>query len=160
MPRTFQEIARELADAFTTDTRTNGDEFYKVRDDAPKWTQGVPLAAHDAVDGRLPCDWLYSIIADAAEFVAEFDDADAAREDAGSFANRCVDTYTGDLFRWASIPQNRVLCDEAAEEFGARDGVTLDSVAVELWIRSGQYLAAERVLFAVLDAIAAADDDN
>lgn len=156
MSRTFQEIARELADAFTTDNRTNGEHFHRLRDDAPEWTRDVPRAAHEAVDGRLPCDWLYGIIADAADFAAEFPDADAARDDAASFADRSTDTYTGDLFRWAAIPQNRELCDEAAEEYGARDGVTLDSAAVETWIRSGQYLAAERVLFAVLDAIDAA----
>lgn len=148
----FQQKARELAGSFAVGTRGNGEEFFRLRDDAPEWAQAVPRAAHCAVDGRFPCDWLYRLAAHAADWAAGFDSAQDACEAAGEFADGATDIYTDALYRWASIPANRALCDLAAEEFGGGPA-TIDTFAVETFFRSGQHYAAELVARAVVHAI-------
>ena len=155
----YQKIARQLADAFTTSTRASGEEYHKLRDDAPEWTKAVPKNAHDAVDGRLPCDWLYRLAANAADWAAGFGEAEAARDAVCEFADDSTDVYTNALYLWAASPANRALCDRAAEEFGGGPA-TIDTAAVETFFRSGQYLAAELVARAVIDAIADATPEE
>ena len=152
----FQIVARELAAAFVTGKRENGDTFYKLADDAPAWMDGISREAHEAVDGsdpRLPCDWIYSLCASAADAATEYETADDARDAAGTFADSNCDDATNALCLWAgSHGYNRALCDEAVAEYGQpADG--FDSAGVERFFRMGQYLGAERVFNCIVSAI-------
>jgi len=161
---TFQKLARKLAGAFVVANRDNGAEFYKLADGAPAWIKAVPRAAHVAVDGpdpRMPSDWIYRLASRAADFAAEYADAENARDAAGEFAENVCDDSTAALYDWAgSNGYNRALCDEAAEEFGqpagsGAFGTGFDSGTVDRFFRMGQAIGAERVLFCIVDAIEA-----
>ena len=146
---TFQEAARELAAAFTTGTRPSGETFSKLADTAAPWTKTVPHAVHVAVDNRAPCDWIYRQMASAADMVAEHESAEDARDAAAEFADSAVDVYTDRLFQWATEGRNRDLCDEAAQDMRHAP-----AAAVE-WIRLGQFYAAERIVYAVIQSVEA-----
>lgn len=159
----FQAVARELNGAFVQGERTDGERFWKLRDDAPEWIDAAELAhsCHVAIDGRdprFPSDYVYGVMAHAAAFAVDYDDADDARDAIGDFADGETDSYNATLFQWVSHPRNMALADEAAEEYGVTlepreiDGGEFSS-AVRRWAQRGQYLAAERIAAAIVDAI-------
>jgi hypothetical protein len=108
---------------------------------------------HAAVDDRPPCDWVYEIASRAADLVMEFETADDARDCLSDFADGAVDIYTADLFRWAENGRNRDLCERAVSEYG-QPGDGFDTDTVSRWISAGQFMAAEWIAAAILDAIA------
>jgi hypothetical protein len=155
----FQTVARELSGAFELATRSTEENFYRIRRDAPAWIADggweVMKSVHEAVDGRdcrLPDDYIYRLAARAAEFVAGHDDADDARDSAGEFADSAVDVSIPRLFAWASDhANNRALADEAGENIPAHhESFQAYAIAV---LQGGQYLAAERVAAAIIDAV-------
>lgn len=156
----FQTVAGELSAAFETSTRTNGDTFYRIRETAPAWilcddepsTPGLMYRIHAAVDDRPPCDWIYETASRAADWSTEFETVEAARDCVHEFADSVVDIYTGDLFHWAESDRNRELCDRAVSEFG-QPGDGFDTGTVSRWISGGQFMAAEWIAGAILDAI-------
>ena len=161
----FQTVARELAAAFETATRTSGVEFKRIRPGALEWVKSseLSLAAHEAVDGpdpRFPCDWVYSLMARAAEWLADsgHETADAARDSIGEFADSAVDIGTAELFSWAAEHgYNRALADEFfANSFDAgaamAGGFERGAVAA---LQGGQYLGAERVAAVIVEAVEA-----
>ena len=159
----FQAVARELAAAFETATRTSGVEFKRIRPGALDWVKSAELAraAHEAVDGsdpRFPCDWVYSLMARAADWLADrnFADADAARDAIGEFADGAVDVSIPRLFSWAADhANNRALADEFfADSFdaGAAMAGGFESGVVAA-LQGGQYLGAERVASAIVEAV-------
>lgn len=123
---TIQAVAKELADAFTTDTRNDGTTFHKFADDAPEWItekneDGAYLShrIHQAIDGRLPDDWVYEHASYIADRLTEFEDIDAMRDAAYEIAGNLVDVYSSARLKWlASNLNNVALCDEAVEEIG------------------------------------------
>lgn len=159
---TFQTVAAELAAAFETARRPGGEKFFRFRKDAPGWMDGLALSCHESVDGsdpRLPSDWIYSLMARAADYVADnlFEDASEAGRNVDGFAESCCDFGTADLFAWAADhAYNRALADEYAENAGMDYGQKLcggfETAAVAA-LRGGQYLAAERVILRMIDAI-------
>jgi hypothetical protein len=155
----FQTVAGELAAAFETSKRTSGETFYRLHENAPEWIVcdesnyvGLMYRVHTAVDDRPPCDWVYEIASRAADWIMEFETADDARDCLSDFADGAVDIYTADLFRWAENGCNRELCDRAVSELG-QPGAGFDSDTVSRWIKGGQYMAAEWIAAAILDAI-------
>lgn len=157
---TFRAVAAELAAAFETATRTNGETFHRIRRDAAPWVAGdgaasIMHSAHVAVDGpdcRLPCDFIYRLAARAAEFIAGHDSADAARDAVGEFADSAVDVSIPRLFSWAADhANNRALADDFMAERGGGGG-GFETMAVAA-LQGGQYLAAERVASAMIDAV-------
>lgn len=163
MKTTFQTIARELARSFVVAERTNGDQFYKITENAPAWLDDGDFMReiHETLDGkdcRLPCDWVYRMTAAAASAASEHETADEARDESGSFADSAVDIWNAGALAWAgSSPYNTALCDEAADEFQTACNYATEgfSSAVLRWARGGQYLGAERIYLAVVDAIEA-----
>lgn len=160
---TFRTVAAEMSAAFVTATRTNGETFYKFKKDAPAWiadnSAELMRGVHEAVDGRdcrLPDDFIYRLAALAAEFVSQFDDADDARGSVCDFADGVVETSIPRLFAWAADhANNRALADEFfSESFdaGARMASGFESGVVAA-LQGGQYLAAERVAAAIIDAV-------
>jgi hypothetical protein len=153
---TFQLVARELAGAFVVGKRPDGEEFYKLRDGVAGWVKKIPRAVHEAADGpdpRLPSDWLYGLMDNAANFITDHETAESARDAAADFADGNCDVYTAQLFAWsADNARNRELCDAAVAEYGQpADG--FDTASVERFLRMGQYLGAERVALAMIDAV-------
>lgn len=156
----FQTVAGELSAAFETAKRTSGETFYRIRETAPDWilsgddpfTPGLLYRVHAAVDDRPPCDWVYEIASRAADWATEFETVEDARDCLRDFADGAVDVYTADLFRWAENGRNRDLCERAVSEYG-QPGDGFDTDTVSRWISGGQFLGAEWIAAAILDAI-------
>jgi hypothetical protein len=156
----FQTVAAELSAAFETAARASGETFYRIRETAPDWilcdnepfAPGLMYRVHAAVDDRSPCDWVYETASRAADWAEEFETVEAARDCVREFADGIVDIYTEDLFRWAISGHNRELCERAVSEFG-QPGDGFDTGTVSRWISGGQFMAAEWIAGAILDAI-------
>lgn len=146
---TVETVAAELAAAFCSDKRPDGDTFYMLKKDCASWiTSGLMRKFHEAVDDRLPNDWTYEAIAIFADNLTQYEDCDAMRDASGELADGQVDIYNHDRARWlASHLGNHALCDEAVSE-GLCDGKDIDQT-----IGCGQYLALERILQATISAI-------
>lgn len=63
---TKRELARDLAGAFVSQTRRDGDEFLTLREGAPDWMRAVVQSAHGEF---LPDDTRYQMIADTVELL-------------------------------------------------------------------------------------------
>lgn len=164
MATMFQTVAQELADAFTTDTRDDGKTFYKLKDERAEWIskdyeEGPVGRAHAALDDRMPDDWVYEQCASIAGVLAEYEDADGARDSIGELVDGFVDTYNNHRAAWlASHLLNGALCDEAVEEYGSDypEGGIYDIIGL------GQSLALTRIaneLIAVVESEAEERED-
>ena len=148
----FSDVASELSEAFTTTRREASDKDIYVLKDEYKRSSGwvgsdLMMRFHKAIDDRLPDDWIYELIAQGADSLSEYDEADDAREAVHEIADGMVDVYNSDILRWLADHQmNAYLCDEAAEEYGA-DHDTIKRAQL------GQYLGATRVLYEMIEAI-------
>lgn len=120
MPATLQTVAGELAEAFESAERSNGDTFYKLRDGSPEWMTDAIHAAHGDM---LPDDWRYKAIRAVAQAMADLD-ADSDLDDSAHEAcDSLVDIYTSGLTAWlASRADRYCYCDDAAEEIGVESG--------------------------------------
>lgn len=146
----YQRAVSEFAGAFSRSVRSDGGEYYKLNDGAPDWLQGsdVMLAVHQALDDRMPDDWVYKTAASVAENLRDYDreTADESRDDVGEIADSLVDVSNADRLQWLSSHlRNAALCDEAANELGD-PGDTFQRIGL------GQYWAIERIAFAIIDA--------
>jgi hypothetical protein len=156
----FQTIAAELSAAFETATRTNGENFYRIRETAPEWilcdtlpnTNSLMYRVHSAVDDRPPCDWVYEIASRAADWAEEFETVAEAQDCINDFIDGAVDIYTADLFHWAESGNNREICDRAVSEYG-QPGDGFDTDTVSRWIAGGQSIAAGWIAQEILGAI-------
>lgn len=115
-------LAAELNAKLTRAKRDNGDEFVKLKDDAPEWMTDACHAAHGKGQ-MLPDDWRYSFVEDAASALENEDDG------APDLDN--VYPYTHDRLAWfASRNDRHGFCDEAAEERGEKPDTIIEWVAL------------------------------
>jgi hypothetical protein len=158
---TFRTVAAELAAAFQTKTRANGDAFHVIRDGAPAWVspddidESPILAAHQAAGYDTPNDFAYRICAAAAEAIADHDEADEAADGLEEFSDNVPDVYTSDLLAWASAAVNQGIADEAAAENPTLARGPVNSQAVIDWARTGQSYAARAIAASLLEAVKA-----
>lgn len=132
----------DLAGAFETRTRDNGDVFYVLADGSPEWMTEAVRAAHD---GALPNDWAHKLCAWVADTARQYDEPeDYAGEIADSVVNRRI---THELLDWlASHGSRQGLADEALEA-GAG--------SVDAACRQGCYAEAEQIFYALAEAVRA-----
>ncbi len=145
---TFTHAVDAYIAAFETATRTStGEQFVRVRDDAKDVVDD--LALHRAVDERLPCDWIYRCAEEIANAFLDYGTVMEAYDAVTrEIADGCVDMDSYALGTWyARSGYNRMLCEEAVEEFGTCDGSIDDQIA------AGQYLGLTRIAYEVLSQI-------
>ena len=143
---TVQTIASDALAFFNDARRDDGSEYVKRTDNAPDWIADMIYRIHD---GMLPDDWKYYCIRGALSAIAESEGD--PMDDAGEFANGCVDPYNGQRLAWlASSNYRATYCDDAAEEFG-----TSDDAGIIDRIGLGQYMEASEVYGLVLSALQA-----
>jgi hypothetical protein len=145
----FSDYAKELADAFISDKRTNGDTFYKLADKRPDWIDSeFTQRIHSALDERFPCDWVYSSMASIADTLGGYThhNADEAREDVFEIADGLVDVYTSDLMGWLQNGHNRGLVEMANDEMG-------QPADIEDQAKQGQYYGLSQIAGALIDEI-------
>lgn len=152
----FKTVMNELSNAFERRSRDNGDRFYTLKDGSPEWMAGTIYSAHNAIDGRLPDDWIYEAVHSLACNYNTHDDADECRDEESEVCDGLVDVYTSALTTWlASHLGNVALCDEAADEFGLEEHNDIDHR-----IRMGQLLAYQRISGALLECVEAVAEDR
>lgn len=167
MLNTFAKVMKEFADAFVSDKRNDGKRFYKLKDGvndagSPDWLSGdagskVMREIHEALDDRLPNDWVYEAVSSLADAFVDHnvEDEDEAREACHEIADGLVDVYNSDRLKWLSDHMNNAaLVDEACNEFGAEGKDTFDRIGL------GQFYAYERLANAVIDAVQAEADSR
>jgi hypothetical protein len=144
-------VATEMAAAFETRTRDNGDTFRCLKDDAPEWMTDVCHAGHGDM---MPDDWRYRMIEAACDAIAE--GADDSHEAADSF----VPIYNGDRLEWLASNLTRTgYCDDAANEgLVAADATILDRIAAGIYAEFQEAFAA--VLEALEGEAETRDDDS
>jgi hypothetical protein len=114
-------LASELDKALYRDTRTNGDEFIRLRDNSPDWMSDALFAAHG---NMLPDDHRYEFIQEAANLISQADDLDE-----GGYEME-ADVYNADLLRWLASDLTRAFyVDEAMESYGNNDSDTYTRIA-------------------------------
>lgn len=140
-------LAQDMARAFETRSRDNGDRFDVLQDDRPDWMQDVCREAHGDM---LPDDQRYAMIRSAVEAIAEADN-DSDLEDIGMELD--ADIYTHDLTAWLHSRVDRyAYVDIAIEERGP-----FDSIIGAL--QAGQYEEKREVFALVLRALSERADD-
>ena len=150
----WQAVAEELAESFERASRDDGTRYTKVRDDAPDWIDtDLMRELHQAVDDRMPNDWIYEQIAAIASAMHEYgqDNEDDARDDVSEIADGLVDIYYSDLTKWLADHgdiENAALCDEAVLVLGEPEGNDIHKR-----IMLGQYMALDRLANAIIQAI-------
>lgn len=88
---TTQEKAKLILEQFETATRSNGNEFLRLKDGSPQWMKDV---IHDAHEGMLPNDHKYQFVSEALSLIADATDLEDIQIEA--------DIYTSDLLAWLS----------------------------------------------------------
>ena len=97
--------AKEALAYFEKANRTNGVEFWKVKDGAPQWVTDLCFASHSE-GAMLPDDWRYVFIVEALVALEEEIDLEP-------------DIYTSELCAWLASNVNRVgYVDDARNEWG------------------------------------------
>lgn len=145
---TFEEIAKEVYNAFTTGTRDNGESFVKLRDDAPEWLDDALGEIHGL--DMFPDDWRFSVIRDAALAYWEADscDWDDVPHRVGDDA---CDVYTASIAHWAASNLDRFYAAEEALAEGTAD-------TIESAIQRAQYEEACGIAERLASAIDAREE--
>ncbi len=123
---TVQALATE-ADGFLVQAkRTNGDKFWKFKDEAPEWCTDM---AHEAHGDMLPDDWKYEFVSDALSALSENEDEDEARDSLE------IPVYYHEQHAWLASNLNRTgYVDEARSELGTSDQNTDAQIAAGMWM--------------------------
>lgn len=145
----FRRALAEFSAAWMTDKRDDGKSFSRLKDGSPQWMTDAIHAAHDAIDGRLPNDWIYEACESIASTMDGYgaDDADGMRDNEHEICDGLVDVYNSARLAWlADHLGNADLCDEACRDLGSPNADTFDRIGL------GQFLAYTRVFGALCDA--------
>ncbi len=70
--KNINELLEEFSLAFGKKTRTNGKEFWFLKDDAPEWMTDIVYKCHDSGE-ILPNDEIYSAIMDILDHLINYD---------------------------------------------------------------------------------------
>ena len=163
MLNTFETVMKEFAGAFESAKHADSKStYYRLRDNAPEWLKGdagstVMREIHEALDDRLPDDWVYEAVSSLTDAFVDHrcSDEDEAREACHEIADGLVDVYNSDRIKWLGLHMgNAALVDEACSEFGAEGKDTFDRIGL------GQFYAYERLANAVIDAVQAEADSR
>lgn len=143
---------QQFANAFETRTRSNGEKFVTLRDDAPAWATDIAFAAHD---GFWLCDWRMWKLSILADDMAREEAADAEFE-VFEWADNAADVYNADLTKWlASSLRNAEYVEEARECYD------MDYAANILeMIRIGQIYALDQMAHTVIGALEKLTKEN
>jgi hypothetical protein len=134
--------------------------FTKLKDDRADWLKGddeyrFMREIHEALDDRMPDDWVYQQASSIADRLTEYEDADSARDSISEIADGLVDPYNTDRAKWlASHLLNAGIVDRAIEELGF-DFTGPNSTGIFGAIGLGQYVALEAIANAIIAAIEA-----
>ena len=144
-------LASQFYEAMERKLRKDGDEdsaFYSLKRGSPEWMTDALREAHDS-GNVFPNDWVYATANGILGNMADREPADW--EDAVSeWADSEVDVYNAARTAWlASNLQFGGIVDEAVEEMGHSDQGIFGDIGI------GQYRLAERIAYALIQAVTA-----
>ncbi len=112
-----QAVADELARAFETAKRDNGETFTRLKNDAPQWIDDSLADIHGT--DMFPDDWRYEKIQSLAFSLAETDPDEWEDFPHGTEIDSLVDIYYSDLTAYIASNVNRLhAANDAAKEYG------------------------------------------
>jgi hypothetical protein len=125
-----QVFRKDYEQFFTMSIRTDGNEFIKLKDEAPEDLRYLVRQIHfDLFGGCLPNDWVYDTIHSAFN--------DLQHENLDNLTLE-PDAYYSKLYKWFGEPFAHQYCNEAIDEIGPFKNI-YDAIG------HGQYLAIERI---------------
>lgn len=128
---TIQSISKEILDNFVRDVRTNGEKFYRLKDDI-KWQQEIIYASHLE---RAPSDDIYERIYDILEIFSNLDVEASIEEFEEAIMEIEPDYLYGDLTAWLDDSAYNVeYLTEVLEEYHCKNGVELLQFAQSRYI--------------------------
>lgn len=135
----------KIGQFFETKTRDDGTKFTTLADNRPDWLHDAVYEAHQS---DLPNDWIYAECEAACDAI---DDGVLADDDSvHEYADRRVDVYTRELYRWAA---DMCLSDTfAAAESDDEDVGTPDKDSTVDRLMRLQYHAIARIARIMLEA--------
>ncbi len=137
-------LAEQYRPLFEKRERSEGEEYFRLSDDAPEELESLVQEAHGDF---LPDDWRYRLIWEALISLEEAEPEDEPLEDLYQWIE--ADTYTSDLLKWFGSNSRRIAyVDEARDHFGCEN---FESVIDE--IRVGQEREKHKVFFEVLNGL-------
>jgi hypothetical protein len=144
MNDTLSGMADYALKFFEQAERSNGDKFYRTKDQTPEWITDLIREAHGE---RFPDDWIYKAVVEVLNELSDSDyetveDADDVRSE---LVDGLVDVYTASLTAWLASDVRNVYYLGEAMEPEPRDGFQLLGMA--------QYHAYDEVFGAVLTAL-------
>lgn len=153
MSTTIQQLAAQMRDQFTSNTRDNGETFYHLLDGHPEWMTDVVREAHG---NTLPDDTVYEFIRDAVYALAEADD-DADTEELREAIYELEPEYRNyHLLQWAARWSEYI--DQAISNFGAQTiGSSSDLFTL---LQSAQKCQIEEIGNAVINALESLADER
>lgn len=111
---TIFELASEMYDALTRDTRNDGTEFVYLRDGSPEWMTDL---CHHAHGDMLPDDWRYELIERAVGAIANAEDDTESAYDL--FLEEEIDHLYSRLLDWVSSHSSRPCrVDDVVDNYG------------------------------------------
>lgn len=137
--QTIQELAASFSSMFEAATRTNGNKFWRVKDENNNNTALYDLikTAHGE---RMPNDYIYLYIVEALDAISEHDDLDDISMEA--------DIYNRDLLAWVADHSEHVgYCDEV---MGVMQGQEMDFMQIIQWAQQRQ---KEEILYSVRSSL-------
>ena len=126
----IQELAKEAREHFVLKDRRDGDTFWTVKQDAPKWVLDLCFRAHDDGD-LLPDDWRYRFIVEALDALSKCDDPYDAQV--------AADIYVSDLLTWVSSHRSRMKWVDRAAKLQRWHGLAIA-------LQNGQAMERDHVL--------------
>lgn len=145
------ELARVLAESFTTDERNEPNEmgektFTKLVDEAPQWITDAIRDAHEGGE-IFPHDWIYAECSAMADHMNETE-PDSWDDAVSEWADGRVDVYNNVRARWlASHLAFGAIVDEAVAELGHSDQGVYGDIGI------GQYVLLERIAYAMIRGV-------
>jgi hypothetical protein len=146
---------------FQEKKRDNGETFFTLTDEAPRW---LLEAVRDAHQGTIPNDWIWAECAAACEAIDSW--GPKFEDDIVNYADSRVDVYTKELYQWAAdfcLTTTWANAEEEATEIGFAVGETIGEflgriaepgtpLKMEFIIRSVQYCAIRYIADVMVNA--------
>lgn len=150
----LQTMIEQMSQAFVKDTRNDGTEFVKLKDDSPEWMTQIIFLVHE---GYLPADEIYETVERVIDHLHDdgVEDEDTARD---SIFEIEVPIYTSELTEWLNQRNDHVYyLTEALENYpDTKDGFGLLGLAYHIY----QQEIANRVINALVEKLEEFEDEE
>jgi hypothetical protein len=132
--KTVQETAKEISEVIESKVRDNGITFVTIDYDKLEDGERLRDAVREAHGSSLPNDYIYGVVCDFIQYVAENFETDSYHDDReiiSEFTEHYTDIYNADLLDWCK--EHWEWIDSSIEVLGKPDGNFIELLAQGQW---------------------------